>query len=466
MKHLSMKRSLLLLSVLMAFVLSANGQQNKYMLKQFDWSMHNYGDYQLQYMRKTPQGNPVEFVIANKKTRQRIFPLLDKANHLQKVEGNFSITLWNDCIFLKASDGYAKEFDGLVWMVPQKGKLFEYYRDKKWVSSYNGKSTCFSGVYKIEKNKKGKDELVPMVMDIDGNGYSAVYPLGRLPYIVKFKNGESSVYNSDFQLLNTYKGELLAGSEGVILYRDGGFTEFNEDLSEAATFKTEGDGYTVFCKEGFVVWRNKAENRVKVYDKKGNELWAKDFEKVLFFNGGPSVRYLAVCENGKWGAYSLGNTWLLPCSWGSGKELAAVMNDYKNWSYSSYVKEIVSKKGEFETTQQFNERRHDPEKQKEYISKLGLLKKYLESLRGYNIILGPYNADTEEFALIPTVAMWNGFKIKVPLNEAEAFKNAFMQMRGDALKGAKYGIKYDSIALEEITFTMPEGGKSYTFYNK
>ena len=62
--------------------------------------------------------------------------------------------------------------------------------------------------------------------------------------------------------------------------------------------------------------------------------------------------------------------------------------------------------------------------------------------------------------------MWNGFKIKVPLNEAEAFKNAFIQMRGDALKGAKYGIKYDSIAIEEITFTMPEGGKSYTFYNK
>ncbi|MBO4691254.1 MAG: hypothetical protein J5604_00560 [Bacteroidales bacterium] len=461
-----MKRSIFLLSVLMAFVLSANGQQNKYMLKPFDWSMHNYGDYQLQYMRKTPQGNPVEFIIANTKTRQRIFPLLDKANDLQKVEGNFSIALWHDCIFIKASDGYAKEFDGLVWMVPQKGKLFRYYRDKKWVSSYNDKSTCFSGVYKIEKNKKGKEELVPLVMDIEENGYSAVYPLGRLPYIVKFKNGESFVYNSEFQLINTYKGELLAGSEGVILYRDGGFTEFNEDLSQAATFKTEADGYAVFCKEGFVVWRNKAENRVKVYDKKGNELWAKVFEKVLLFNGGPFARYLAVKENGKWGAYLLDNTYLLPCTWNSAKDLSAVVNDFKSWSYSSYVKNFVSKKGEFETTQQFNERQNNPEKQKEYLIKHEVPKKFLESFNGYTVILGPYDADNEEFALIPTMAMWNGFKIKVPLNEAEAFKNAFMQMRGDALKGAKYGIKYDSIAIEEITFTMPDGGKSYTFFNK
>lgn len=463
-----MKRSILLLSVLTAFVLSANGQQNKYMLKPFDWSMHNYGDYQLQYMRKTPQGNPVEFIIVNTKTKQRIFPLLDKANDLQKAEGNFSIALWHDCIFIKASDGYAKEFDGLVWMVPQKGKLFRYYRDKKWVSSYNDKSTCFSGVYKIEKNKKGKDELVPLVMDIEENGYSAVYPLGRLPYIVKFKNGESFVYNSEFQLLNTYKGELLAGSEGVILYKeDGDMDFFDENLSNTAKFKFPSRRGTLTpCKDGRFVWIDLLNQKVIVCDNKGNVLWSKEYVRVDLYRGGPDDYYLAICQSGgMFGVQLIDGTILLPCTLVS-TDLARIMEVYESWSYSSYVKNFVSKKGEFETTQQFNERQNNPEKQKEYLIKHEVPKKFLESFNGYTVILGPYDADNEVFELIPTVAMWNGFKIKVPLNEAEAFKNAFMQMRGDALKGAKYGIKYDSIAIEEITFTMPDGGKSYTFCNK
>ena len=339
-------KKILLIFAFTAFSLIAFAQQD-YVLKPFDWSMHSYGNYKIQHKRLSPQGHPVDFVITNLKKKTTIFPLLDKNGHLQKVEGNFNISLWVDCIFIKSSDGYAKEFDGLVWMVPRKEKLFVYYYNKKtMISSYSTNAKYYlSGIYKIVE-EKGKENLVPLLIDIDEENYSAVYPLGGMPYAVKYKDGESSLYDANFNLVNTFQGEIIATSGGFFLDRKDGFTEFyNENLSRVGVFDTQENGSFIVNRDGLFVWTNGKKNKVKVYDDKGNTLWSKDYEQILYCNGGPADCYLAVKQNGKWGAILFDQTIILPSIWPSSKNLQETIENYKEWSYSYFVNNFISKKG-------------------------------------------------------------------------------------------------------------------------
>ena len=80
--------------------------------------------------------------------------------------------------------------------------------------------------------------------------------------------------------------------------------------------------------------------------------------------------------------------------------------------------------------------------------------------KGVSISLGKYDSEKECFPIYFKPASWNGFSLPIPIAEAQAFKEAFDQIKDAALKDATYGIRNDAIAIDEITFTLPSG-KSY-----
>ena len=77
-----------------------------------------------------------------------------------------------------------------------------------------------------------------------------------------------------------------------------------------------------------------------------------------------------------------------------------------------------------------------------------------------NISLGRYDSEKECFPVYFKPASWNSFSLPISIAEAQAFKEAFEQIKDDALKDASFCIRHDAIALDEITFTLPSG-KTY-----
>lgn len=450
-----MKRTITVILLSLIFCcIEAMGQErdyNYYALKPFDWSMHRSGPYQFQYLTKTPQGHPIDFVLVNTQTGKHLFPYYinkNGKNELKKQVGNYELVLWRGCVFLKASDGYAPCFDGLVWIVPENASV-----GLKCVTK--GKLTYGaprpSGIYRVEN-----DNLVPLLFDWE----SPIYPLGGLPYIAQYKDGQTTLYDAQFQPVKTMDGEVTADRSFVYVTNPDGTKEvLGQDFTPLRQLPSDWKGLYQYAGK-HLVWISPDKTSVKVFDREFNLLWEENGQQVAFCQGkGVYTVYLRMGLS-KQGIRLPDGTWKIPYSTMAPSD--EEMSHCEKWSYSQFVADFIAKKGEFETTSHFNERQANPALQESYFAEAALPEKFLSKFPNYTLVLSPYNADAQTFTLIPNVASWNSLTIHIPINEAAAFKDAFLDMRADAVKNARFCIRGDSIAIEKITFSTPDS-RNYTF---
>jgi hypothetical protein len=455
-----MKRTLtfLLLSLLFCSI-EATAQERDYFyyaLKKFDWSMQSSGIYQFQYSDKTDKGTPLDFILVNTLTKKHLFPIYtyDKKGRkeLKKQVGNYELVFWWNCVFLKSSDGYAPCFDGLVWIVPEEDGLGNKCVTKGKLVFCNNEPRP-SGIYKIAEN----DVFTPLLFDWE----APIYPLGTLPYIAMYKDGKTTLYNDQFQPVKTIDGEVTADWSYVYITKPDGTKEvFDNNFTPLPQLPSNWKGLYRYA-GNYIVWISVDKQSVKVFNRENHLQWEESGQPVAFCEGkGVYEHYLRIGTSGQQGIRLLDGTWAIPVSdmTPSDEELSHC----ENWSYRQFVANFVAKKGEFETTAHFNERKADPALQEAYIAQSGLPEKFVSQFPGYALILSPYDADAQTFTLIPNAAHWNRLTIHIPLEEAEAFKNAFMDIRDEAVKNAKFCIRGDSISIEKITFTTPDS-KTYTF---
>ena len=159
---------------------------------------------------------------------------------------------------------------------------------------------------------------------------------------------------------------------------------------------------------------------------------------------------------------------LIPLIYVDPVQVKQVLKTYEEVAFSIWyqnkAEKLLNEKGEFEKQEHFEARSKDPQLQRAYLDEhMGAQTEsmyILEMKKSVSITLGRYDSEKECFPVYFKPASWNGFSLPIPIAEAQAFKEAFDQIKDAALKDALYCIRHDAIALDEITFTLPSG-KTY-----
>lgn len=159
---------------------------------------------------------------------------------------------------------------------------------------------------------------------------------------------------------------------------------------------------------------------------------------------------------------------LIPLIYDDPVQVKQVLKTYEEVAFSIWyqnkAEKLLNEKGEFEKQEHFEARSKDPQLQRAYLDEhMGAQTEsmyILEMKKSVSITLGRYDSEKECFPVYFKPASWNGFSLPIPIAEAQAFKEAFDQIKDAALKDALYCIRHDAIALDEITFTLPSG-KTY-----
>ena len=159
---------------------------------------------------------------------------------------------------------------------------------------------------------------------------------------------------------------------------------------------------------------------------------------------------------------------LIPLIYDDPVQVKQVLKTYEEVAFSIWyqnkAEKLLNEKGEFEKQEHFEARSKDPQLQRAYLDgHMGAQTEsmyILEMKKSVSITLGRYDSEKECFPVYFKPASWNGFSLPIPIAEAQAFKEAFDQIKDAALKDALYCIRHDAIALDEITFTLPSG-KTY-----
>ena len=174
-------------------------------------------------------------------------------------------------------------------------------------------------------------------------------------------------------------------------------------------------------------------------------------------------------KGGQYGIIHENGQVLIPLIYVDPVQVKQVLNTYKDIAFSVWyqntAEKLMKEKGEFEKQEHFEARCNDARLQMEYLEEnMGAQTEtiYLTEMKknGVSISLGRYDSEKECFPIYFKPASWNGFSLPIPIAEAPAFKEAFDQIKDVALKDASFCIRHDSIAIGEITFTLPSG-KNY-----
>ena len=174
-------------------------------------------------------------------------------------------------------------------------------------------------------------------------------------------------------------------------------------------------------------------------------------------------------KGGQYGIIHENGQVLIPLIYVDPVQVKQVLNTYKDIAFSVWYQntadKLMKEKGEFEKQEDFEARCNDARLQMEYLEEnMGAQTEtiYLTEMKknGVSISLGRYDSEKECFPIYFKPASWNGFSLPIPIAEAPAFKEAFDQIKDVALKDASFCIRHDSIAIDEITFTLPSG-KNY-----
>lgn len=173
-------------------------------------------------------------------------------------------------------------------------------------------------------------------------------------------------------------------------------------------------------------------------------------------------------KDGQYGVVHEDGKVLIPLLYFDPVQVKQVLKTYQEIAFSIWyqntAEKLLKEKGEFEKQEHFEARTNDPQLQRAYLEEqMGAQTEsmYLSAMKkDVNISLGRYDSEKECFPVYLKPASWNSFSLPISIAEAQAFKEAFEQIKDDALKDASFCIRHDAIALDEITFTLPSG-KTY-----
>lgn len=195
----------------------------------------------------------------------------------------------------------------------------------------------------------------------------------------------------------------------------------------------------------------------------------KKYDELTRFDNHKLIALL----NGKYGAVDHEGRVLIPFVYGGFQDVRTALHYFNKISFTEWYKQeaakYIDKKGEYEKTAHFEARLKDAKLQEEYLREVmgDAPQRYLaeKTKEGVKLNIGQYDADKEAFPISIGEASWNNCLLPVPIAEAEAFKTAFNDMKEEAAKGARLGIRYDAPSIEAITFKMPNG-KEYHYGEK
>ena len=344
-----------------------------------------------------------------------------------------------------AKQGTPPELDGLLYIDAE-----QFY-----LPSWSKKKTArmdFAGLYRIE----GKS-LKPVVeiRHKSSDEYLYLLPvpaIGAVFYHTVQENGNT--HRFPVQQIYSYDGRVLLKDVMNV------FVSPDRETVWVLDKETLGN-----LKEFYANKWQFSEYEYKPYDKYFNPV--NTFVGYDFLsprnNGG--FYYIVAGKGELYGALDEKGKLLIPFLYLLPMQVDEVIKAYSQVGFTPWLKKKVSQimatKDEFEKQEHFEARRQDPALQKAFIlEKLPNPQlEYMEQIymRGYNINLGTYDSEREVFPVYVSPGSWNSFTLPVPIAEAQAFKAAFDTIKADAIKGATFTIRYDTIALEDITFALPDG---------
>jgi hypothetical protein len=177
----------------------------------------------------------------------------------------------------------------------------------------------------------------------------------------------------------------------------------------------------------------------------------------------------------KYGLLNYKNKLVAPVQYNTSRELNTQALLYPQSSFFYYINErvlyMVSNKGEFETTAEYEVRKNSQELQEAYVQKqmphadkdfINWTLKNIKSPFVYYLIR--YNADNEIYEFVNYATPRQTYYLSIPRSEAESFKQHFDEIKADAIPSSKCFIENDAISIAEVTFTMPDG-KVYQYLN-
>ena len=276
------------------------------------------------------------------------------------------------------------------------------------------------------------------------------YPEKGKHFVLIDKNGKQGLYYA-------YMNEVHKDGKWELIHEAGKVVPIACDMNtiERVTDEKIGAYYTCKANGKDVAYLN-AElfnpNVIKAYDsvtvKQHN-----DFGTLLF-----------VKKNKQWGALLPNGQVIMPLTTGRDEVFWANMDIYVQYSYTSWLRKQVNnllKKGKYEKQADYEARMKDQATIQNYLAQKlnGMSGQYLqEKAPTDGRVFKPLNYDSEREVFTGNF-YWNKYEIPVPIREAEAFEKAFDQIVKPALQTAKYRILNDVIAIDDITFTMPNGKK-------
>ena len=448
-----------------------------------------YGDYVVAldggYLPGT--GGARAITIRNKKTGEYILGPIDQkmANMLEKNKFPAYTMLIAQCPDYTSKDswkkvgqqnaGRIKFFDSSKQNTPKEldGKLLidgRWYwpnpEAKKGVTQFSQRL----GLYEIEGNQlKPVFRIDPSPNPFVGERFELFGDFGLFRYwhkaeskwidasttprkeiIIEFM--ASDLYSLDGKVLRNNIIHLMPSSDGTFMWcldygtLGGSFRDYHENKRDFSEYN-----YTAVDKDMNPV------QRFAEYDFLSPQREIAGLTPVI---AGKGEHYGIINEDGQV---------LIPLMFVDPVQVKQVLKVYQEIGFSFWYKntaeKLMKEKGEFEKQEHFEARSKNPQLQKQYLEEqMGAQTEttYLTEMKkkGVSISLGKYDSEKECFPIYFKPASWNGFSLPIPIAEAQAFKEAFDQIKDAALKDATYGIRNDAIAIDEITFTLPSG-KSY-----
>lgn len=301
------------------------------------------------------------------------------------------------------------------------------------------------------------------------------------------------VYKEGKMGLCDYDGDVVLPTEyewisGVRKIRNSYCVFASKDHRLYGLFDATGKPLTGF-KYSRIVWepnygveaKEGGKREFGLLDGKGQTVIPFEYDTLRFVVAPDSlyrmlgVTYLVVTEkDGRYGAYDVnGKELLKPCHERSTQAVFHALSRIPRYSYHYFLSQqaarIIATKGEFETTEEFEARKTDPEKQTRYLENelKGSDKEFLRrqvNLGQVELVLGPYNADGGHFDIAVKGFSENSYRLVIKREDAKQFKEAFNSMKAATLGTAKFFVANDALAIAEMQFEMPDG-RVYFYLN-